>query len=218
MPVLITNSALRDFAIPMNDSQHVVLAAAVPRHLAAWARGCCYLHAGNTRQALKDAQAAMAYAAAAAAASTRRTARADKPTATAAQPSSNATPTHCTVSSTAGSSSVLQAQPTKPATAAAAAVAAPACSWVPALLLAADAYAALQLWPQAVVHCAAAVLQAPGQAAAAAAAERLAVMARQLLPEQAVAFRTGGLAGLLQQLQLEAEMKLPEVLRPRPKW
>jgi hypothetical protein len=105
-------------------------------------------------------------------------------------------------------------RPTKPT--AAAAVAAPACCWVPALLLAAEAYTALQHWPQAVVHCAAAaVLQAPGHAAA---AGRLACMARQLLPEQAVAFRAGGLAGLLHQLQLEAEMKLPEVMRPRPKW
>jgi hypothetical protein len=192
-----------------------VLVAAVPRHLAAWARGCCYLHAGNNCQALKDAQAAMAYAAAAAA-TTRPAACADTLEAAAAQPG-NAALTGCTVSSSSSSSGVLQVQPTQPTTAAAAAASpAPACRWVPALLLAAEAYAALEQWPQAVVHCAAAaVLQAPGQATT---AERLAVMARQLLPEQAVAFRSGGLAGLLQQLQLEAELKLPEVMRPRPKW
>jgi hypothetical protein len=141
--------------------------------------------------------------------------RADKPTVAAAQ-RIGAMPTDCSVSS-ASSSSILQpTQMTQPiAAASTAAIAAPACRWVPALLLAAEAFAALGQWPQAVVHCAAAVLQAPGHAAA---ADWLASMFGQLLPEQAAAFRVGGLAGLLQQLQLDAEMKLPEVLRPRPKW
>jgi len=40
----------------------------------------------------------------------------------------------------------------------------------------------------------------------------------QLTPEQAWAFKAGGVHSLHQQLQDEAEMKLPEVLRPRPKW
>lgn len=41
---------------------------------------------------------------------------------------------------------------------------------------------------------------------------------RMLSPDQAYAWTVAGLDGLLQQLQDEADMKLPEVLRPRPKW
>lgn len=41
---------------------------------------------------------------------------------------------------------------------------------------------------------------------------------RGLSADQGYAWATGGLAGLQQQLQDEADMKLPEVLRPQPKW
>jgi hypothetical protein len=210
-------STVKHIPISVSVALHSV-PAAVPRHLAAWARGCCYLQAGNGRQALKDAQTAMAYAAAAAAADVATSActaglatAAIQPAATTSQPYNG--------SSSSSSSTFLQQQPAPPPTAAVAAtgakVAAPTCRWIPALLLAAEAFAALAQWPQAVIHCAAAALQAPGDAAV---ADRLASLVRQLIPEQAVAFRTGGLPALLQQLQLEAEMRLPEVLRPRPKW
>ena len=41
---------------------------------------------------------------------------------------------------------------------------------------------------------------------------------RGLSADQAYAWAAGGLLGLQQQLQDEADMRLPEVLRPRPKW
>jgi len=41
---------------------------------------------------------------------------------------------------------------------------------------------------------------------------------KMLSADQAYAWTVAGLDGLLQQLQDEADMKLPEVLRPRPKW
>lgn len=125
------------------------------------------------------------------------------------------TSSSCSNSNTGSSSSSSRAAQPPEAVAEPAAVAPPSCRWVPALLLAAEAYAAHEDWSQAVVHCSVAAEQAPDDVAITA---RLAALARQLPAEQAVAFSTGGLQGLLQQLQLEAEMKLPEVLRPRPKW
>jgi hypothetical protein len=73
--------------------------ARAQRHVAAWARGCCYLQAGNARQALQDARAALAF---------------------------------CAAGTPSGA-------PPK---------------WFPALLLAGQAYAALEEWSQAVVHLA----------------------------------------------------------------
>eukprot|EP00775_Hariotina_reticulata_P006773 gene6773-6990_t len=133
-----------------------------PRYAAAWSRGWLYLQAGNTVQALRDAQTAMAYSA---------TAAAD--------------------------------------------------IWVPALLLAGECFAASEMWPQAVLHLAKALTHAPDSMSVkstAAVASCLSQAVCQLTPEQAWAFKSGGLQRLHQQLQEEAEMKLPEVLRPRPKW
>jgi hypothetical protein len=41
---------------------------------------------------------------------------------------------------------------------------------------------------------------------------------QRLTADQAYAWATGGPSGLQQQLADEADMRLPEVLRPRPKW
>lgn len=56
----------------------------------------------------------------------------------------------------------------------------------------------------------------PYTAPAVASALRLSVSG--LSPDQGYAWATGGLEGLLQQLQDEEELRLPEVMRPRPKW
>lgn len=39
----------------------VLYPSGLSRHIAAWLRGCCYLSAGNSKQALRDARAAMAF-------------------------------------------------------------------------------------------------------------------------------------------------------------
>lgn len=61
------------------------------------------------------------------------------------------------------------------------------------------------------------VLQAPHSASEVVSAA-LQQSVRGLSPDQAYAWASGGLGALLQQLQDEAHLKLPEVLRPRPKW
>jgi hypothetical protein len=54
--------------------------------------------------------------------------------------------------------------------------------------------------------------------AASAASAQLSVAVRQLPADQLLAWSARGLPGLMQALQDEAEMRLPEALRPRPKW
>lgn len=49
-------------------------------------------------------------------------------------------------------------------------------------------------------------------------ASALRLSVSRLSPDQGYAWATGGLEGLLQQLQDEEELRLPEVMRPRPKW
>lgn len=97
------------------------------RHTAAWLRGCCYLSSGNSRQALRDACAAMAYAPQAA---TPAPANAAASPLSASRPLSSAEgsqePCHCANS----------------------------CTWFPALLLAGEAYLGLQHAAQAVLHLA----------------------------------------------------------------
>lgn len=198
----------------------LVLSAAL-RHTAAWGRGWCYLQAGNNRQALKDANSAMAYAADVAGRqpSTKSLLNASNSTAIPNLPLKTAAEAaalgdSCTVATAAavteqhtklvaGSKSTQSTYPTT------------ACTWIPALHLAAECHAAFNSMSHAVVLLAQAAQQAPHYAVM---ADRLAELARQLPPEQGLAWRTGGLSGLLQQLQDESEMKLPEVLRPRPKW
>ena len=59
--------------------------------------------------------------------------------------------------------------------------------------------------------------RAPAPAYAAPAVSRaLQLSVSRLTPDQGYARATGGLEG--QQLQDEEELRLPEVLRPRPKW
>lgn len=119
--------------------------------MAAWLRGCCYLSAGNSKQALRDARFAMAYAVAAPAqhstpdAASNTTQRQTKPgrgTATgAAKDCSNASTTALTVAGQAAGHR--------------------GCTWLPALLLAGQAYAALGDAAQAVVHLGQASVKQP---------------------------------------------------------
>lgn len=155
--------------------------AGPPRHVAAWLRGCCYLAAGNFRQALQDARTALAYA--------PRPALPDLATPASAPPAAAANSTTGPAATAAASSQghlagttsqaldnthSVTAQPPCDRTpqefgsAAAAAEAAgpPAVAakqldpsrssngWLPALLLAGEAYAGLGQHAQAVVHLA----------------------------------------------------------------
>lgn len=89
------------------------------------------------------------------------------------------------------------------------------CTWPPALLLAAECLAALEQHAQAVILLSKAAQQAPGDVII---ANRISAVSRQLTADQSYAWSSGGVDALMQQLKDEAEMKLPEVLRPRPKW
>lgn len=205
---------------------------AVARQVAAWARGWCYLATGNHKQALRDANTALAYAADAKAqpASTQHH---DLPLPVASLegtclvPSAVAEPTK---SISIGSTTTTPASQHSDSTALGALSEQPAipeqtisqpnypvtsCKWRPALQLAAECHAALGNISSAVVLLTQADQQAPNNATV---TQRLSLLSRQLPPEQGLAWKTGGLSGLLQELQDEAEMKLPEVLRPRPKW
>lgn len=107
------------------------------RHVVAWLRGCCYLAAGNSRQALRDARTAMAYATAAAADNI--------PASGPVRPAPQGPAAEEHTDNTA----------TGPTPAAAAAQGAgQSCGWFPALLLAGQAYADLDDHAQAVLHLA----------------------------------------------------------------
>lgn len=90
------------------------------------------------------------------------------------------------------------------------------CTWPPALLLAAECLTALEQHAQAVILLSKAAQQAPDNAIIV--ADRITAVSRQLTADQSYAWSSGGVDALMEQLKDEAEMKLPEVLRPRPKW
>jgi hypothetical protein len=54
--------------------------------------------------------------------------------------------------------------------------------------------------------------------AAAAVANALCLSVSHLSPDQGYAWSIGRLEGLQQQLRDEEELRLPEIMRPRPKW
>lgn len=121
------------------------------RHLVAWARGCCYLDAGNTRQALLDARTAMAYATAAPAVSAPKAPDTCSGTASVAAPRCTAQPASATgmhktqegAAAEAGKIAIMGSKQQQQQ-----------CMWWPALLLAGRCYAAMEDWAQAVVHLA----------------------------------------------------------------
>jgi hypothetical protein len=99
-------------------------------------------------------------------------------------------------------------------------------SWAPAALLQGEAHAALESWTEAVLamaRCEAAARSPTAPAAdrplAKLAATRIGVLIRRLPPAHALAWASGGgFQGLKAQVELEAELAIPEVLRPRPRW
>ena len=151
--------------------------AGPPRHVAAWLRGCCYLAAGNFRQALQDARTALAYAPAAAvsktaAAAAAAAAPAPAPAQKAAVACEPAQPVPATTlldteapeviptTNMAGHGAAVEVESaTLHGPVAAPDVAAEqqrksSSGWLPALLLAGEAYAGLGEHAQAVVHLA----------------------------------------------------------------
>lgn len=130
--------------------------------MAAWLRGCCYLAAGNFRQALQDARTALAYAPATAALATQPAAAAAA-TETAKPPPAAAPLEKAASAVTPGSNTPVAAAGVPLNAAAASAGPAEAADplqwkgssgWMPALLLAGEAYAGLGEHAQAVVHLA----------------------------------------------------------------
>jgi hypothetical protein len=127
--------------------------------VAAWLRGCCHLAAGNFRQALQDARTALAYAPATAALATQPAAATEtaKPPPAAApleKAASAVTPGANTPVVAAGVPLNAAAASAGPAEAADPLQRKGSSGWMPALLLAGEAYAGLGEHAQAVVHLA----------------------------------------------------------------
>ncbi|GBG00493.1 hypothetical protein Rsub_13184 [Raphidocelis subcapitata] len=172
--------------------------ASATRHMAALLRGWAYLGAGDADQALRDARAALAAA----------PRRATATLAAASPPASLGGGGSLGAPAASALTQATQEPPPPPLTGL------HACAWAPAHDLAGAAHAALEDWTNAALHARIACDLLPAQPALAA---RLAAALPRLPPAHAAALAAGGAAGLVARVAAEAEERLPEFLRPRPK-